>query len=167
MRYSILACVVLAIMCSTVRSDALGSCASHVEPLREGALTIKLPSGWDTKRVYDFEDEVYIFGDKGAKMFFADFGNNPDIAGLRRGANVTSVMLNGQNATEFRKNMVLSDFIVGLRCGGYKYVWLHVITMNQERLPAIYAAMRSIACEKTSWHSGGTSVAELQIHRGL
>lgn len=165
MRYSILACVVLAIMCSTVRSDALGSCASHVEPLREGALTIKLPSGWDTKRAYDFEDEVYIFGDKGAKMFFADFGNNPDLVGLRRDANVTSVMLNGQNATEFRKRMALSDVIVELRCGGYKYVWLHVITKNQEKLPDIYAAMGSLACEKMSWRSGGPNVAEFSIRR--
>jgi hypothetical protein len=120
-----------------------------MDPITGAGVAITLPASWKTKVVHGFEDSVYHFSDKGQVMFVAGVLNNPDIEALTGNAAVTSVtatVLNGLKATEFRRNSGLSDIIVENRCGGYKYVWLKVISKDPERLEAISTAMRSVSC---------------------
>jgi hypothetical protein len=151
---SILASLSLVILCTALRLDALGSCASRIEtismdPITGGGVTITLPASWKTTQEHYFEAFAYFFTDKEKRMFSAGFLNNPDIGSLEGNpamTSVTSVLLNSLKATEFRKKSGLSDIIVENRCGGYKYVWLHVVSTDPERLAEISAAMKSVAC---------------------
>jgi hypothetical protein len=123
-----------------------------MDPITGGGVTITLPASWKTTQEHDLEDFVYFFADKEKGMFSAGFLNNPDIGSLEGNpamtsvTSVTSVLLNGLKATEFRKKSDLSDIIVENRCGGYKYVWLHVVSTDPEKLAEISAAMKSVAC---------------------
>ena len=139
--------LLVACLIMSVASDAThAEVTSRIELLSRSAFKIELPTAWRVKRVIDWEDEIYYISDNSGKILLIDFGNNPDITGLRRKSVEVPTLLNGEKALEFRKNGLLSDLIVEPRCGETRYAWLHRIAKDAERVDVVTAAMKSIAC---------------------
>jgi hypothetical protein len=136
--------------------DALGACATRVEAITFNVITgagvtITVPARWTTTHEDGFETSVYYFADRGQRMFSArfvnDIGLNPVLGDPAIAE--TPVVLNGLQATEYRRigdRPVLTAIDVENRCGGFKHVWLYVVSKDPEKLAEISSAMRSVAC---------------------
>jgi len=56
------------------------------------------------------------------------------------------VYSNGSPATEFVKQGVVSDIVVKPLCGGFRFVWLHVVATDPAVTDPIAVAMKSLKC---------------------
>src|ERR1700676_1364218 len=133
------------VVCASARTSA-GACDnSRVEQLYNGELGIELRVDWRITRTAPLDGFFYKIEDRSGQLFFIDLGNNASID-VGPGKQATEVTINGSPATEFTKQGIVTDIILRPRCGGFLYVWLHVIGKDPAVTDRIVLALRSVKC---------------------